>query len=67
MSDLGCVLCSGSLAPLPIRKEGYFTLTGLREIVLLQFQPQPHYQMSNSVVNNSPFYFPPLKEVIGGW
>lgn len=64
--DWGCVLCFWSPAPLPIGKEGYFTWTGLREIVLLECQPHPHYQMSNSLLTNSPFHSPPLKEVIGG-
>lgn len=64
--DLGCVLCLWNLAPLLISKEGYFTLTGLQEIVLLEFQPQPHYQMSNSLDNKSPFYYSPLKEEIRG-
>lgn len=44
-----------------------FTLVGLWEIVLLGFQPQPHYQKSKSLVNNSPTFYPPLKEMIRGW
>lgn len=41
-------------------------LIGLYETVLLGFQPQPHYQMNSSLVNNSPMYYPPLKELLRG-
>lgn len=45
-----------------------FPLIGLWETVRLGFQLQSQYQMSKSLVNNSPIYYPPLKEVVrGSW
>lgn len=42
------------------------TLIGLWETIPLGFQPQPHYEMNSSLVNDSPMYCPPLKELIRG-
>lgn len=42
------------------------TLIRLWETIPLGFQPQPHYQMNSSLINDSPMYFP-LKELIRRW
>lgn len=61
-----CFVFLKSSTPTYLKIIAIFTLIGSWETVPLGFQLQSQYQMSKSLVNNSPIYCPPLKEVVRG-